>query len=127
MTLPDFIFRFDGFSAFLVNALITMFTANLYHNGRKRYFLLISIASAVGAVLVVLPQMRDSGPSVGAWYFEMVLRIASSGVWLIGFWLLFQDCSRSITLSPQPCATSGEAVPAPVDNSTAPPGPPSVS
>src|SRR6266496_2214981 len=104
MSLPEFIYRFDGFASFLVNVIVCALAAKLYHDMRKRCLLLISIASGFGAVLLVLPEMQDGGSSWGAWYFEMALRIACSVVWLIGWWLLFQDYCGVIKGRAQPGA-----------------------
>ena len=127
MTLPQFIYRFDEFASFLVNAMICVSAANLYHDTHKRCLLLISIGSGVGAVLIVLPEMRDGGSSWGAWYFEISLRIACSVVWLIGWWLLFRDYSDVIKGSAQPGAAPNCGNETPNGNSEVPKGPPSVS
>jgi hypothetical protein len=127
MTLPEFLYRFDGFANFLVNALICVITAKLYHGTRKRCLLLVSIGSGVGAFLVVLPELQDGGQSSVAWYFEMTLRIACSVVWLIGCLLLFRDYSDLIRGTAQLGAAPNGGPATQVDNSNVTEGPPSVS
>jgi hypothetical protein len=127
MTFPEFIYRFDGFTGTVVNVIICALAAKLYHDTRKRCLFLISIGSGIGAALIVLPEMQGGSSSWSGWYFEMTLRLASSVVWLIGWWLLFRDYTDMIRPSAQQSAPPNGGPATQPDNPEVTEGPPSAS
>ena len=127
MSLPAFIYRVDGFTGTIVNAIICVLIAKLYLDSRRRCFLFISMGSGIGAVLIVLPEMQGGGLSEGGWYFDMVLRFVCSVIWLIGWWLFFQDYTNGIKGRSQPCAAPNGGLVTSVANLEIKERPPSAS
>jgi len=126
MSGPDFFYRFVGFSGFLTEALVCVLSAVAYQATRKRALLLIAISAGMGAVVSVLPELATTG-GWGAWYLDMLLRVASAAIYLIGFWLLLRSYTDLVTGGAQRAASPNGGPPTAVGGSGVTGGPPSVS
>ena len=126
MNSPDFLYRFVGFSGFLTEALVCVLAANAYQVTRKRALLLIAVSSGMGAVVSVLPELAATG-GWAAWYLDMLLRVASGALYLVGFWLLLQNYTKLLTTDAQRIAPPNGGPAAAVGGSGATGGSSSVS
>jgi hypothetical protein len=127
MTTLDFIDRFTNFTGFLANVLVCAFAAMAYQNTRKRSLLFIAIACGIGAIFFIAPLIREDKPSLFYWWVYTVAMNVGSGLWIVGFWLLFRNYEELIKRSTQPSASTSVDLTAPVDNSNTTNRPPSVS
>ncbi len=127
MHISEFLYRFDGFASFLVNAIICSLATKAYQDTRRRCLLFICIGAALVAVLVLLRAIHASLSSWAAWYFIMFLRILCEAAWLVGFWLLLRDYTALLG-EKAPSGASSNGCPAPQLGGSGGSGePPSVS
>lgn len=122
MNFPDFLYRFVGFSSFLVNALVCVLAASAYQATRKRCLLLIAVSAGMAGVTGALPAVAATG-GWGAWYLDMVMRVAAGALSLVGCWLLFQSYTDLVKRGIQGSKRNGSLA-KPLSSSNAAEGPP---
>lgn len=125
MKFHDLLYRIVGFSGFLVSALICVLAAKAYQETHKRCLLLIAASAGLAVVVTVLPELGPGG--WGAWYFDMVMRVAGDALWLVGCWLLFEHYMELIARDAQGDARPNGGPAVGSGNSGVGGGPPSVS
>jgi len=127
MTTLDMIDRLTVFTPVLANLLVFGLATTAYQTTRKRSLLFIAICCAIEAVFAIGRWVLDDTASWLRWGAYTLAMNVSSGLWLVGCWLLFRDYVRLLGSRAQPGASPNGGPATLGGNSGVIGGPPSVS